>query len=97
MFLEWGKKFDWPDTEAEYAGDTHSCYGLRDQIGVLSDGSVVPCCLDAEGRINLGNIFETPLDEILNSPRAKALKESFEKRKITEELCCHCGYAKMRY
>ena len=97
VFLEWGKKFDWPDTEAEYMGDTHSCYGLRDQIGVLSDGSVVPCCLDAEGRINLGNIFETPLDEILNSPRAKALKESFEKRKITEELCCHCGYAKMRY
>ncbi len=97
VFLEWGQKFDWPDVDAEYAGDTHSCYGLRDQIGVLSDGSVVPCCLDAEGRINLGNIFETDLDEILNSPRAKSLKESFEKRKITEVLCKHCGYAKMRY
>ncbi len=97
IFLEWGQKFDWPDVDAEYAGDTHSCYGLRDQIGVLSDGTVVPCCLDAEGAINLGNIFDTPLDEILNSPRARALKESFEKRKITEELCKHCGYAKMRY
>ncbi len=97
VFLEWGQKFDWPDVDAEYAGDTHSCYGLRDQIGVLSDGSVVPCCLDAEGRINLGNIFETDLDEILNSPRAKSLIESFEKRKITEVLCKHCGYAKMRY
>ena len=97
VFLEWGQKFDWPDIETEYAGDSHSCYGLRDQIGVLSDGTVVPCCLDAEGVINLGNIFETPLNEILNSPRAKVLKESFEKRKITEELCCRCGYAKMRY
>ena len=97
VFLEWGQKFDWPDVEAEYAGNTHSCYGLRDQIGVLSDGTVVPCCLDAEGTINLGNIFETDLDEILNSPRAKSIKDSFEKRKITEELCKHCGYAKMRY
>ncbi len=97
VFLEWGQKFDWPDTEAEYAGENHSCYGLRDQIGVLSDGTVVPCCLDAEGAVNLGNIFETPLEEILNSPRAKALKESFKKRKITEELCKRCGYAKMRY
>ncbi len=97
VFLEWGKKFDWPDVDAEYAGDSHYCYGLRDQIGVLSDGTVVPCCLDAEGAINLGNIFEKPLDEILNSPRAIALKESFEKRKITEELCKRCGYASMRY
>lgn len=97
VFLEWGEKFDWPDIEGEYMGECHSCYGLRDQIGILSDGTVVPCCLDADGAINLGNIFESELDEILNSARAKALKESFEKRKITEELCRRCGYAKMRY
>lgn len=97
VFLEWGHKFEWPDNEADYLGNSHSCYGLRDQVGVLSDGTVVPCCLDAEGAIDLGNIFETPLDEILSSPRARALKESFEKRKITEELCCRCGYANMRY
>ncbi|MBR6514965.1 MAG: SPASM domain-containing protein [Clostridia bacterium] len=97
VFLEWGNKFDWPDSEAEYVGENHSCYGLRDQIGILSDGTIVPCCLDAEGAINLGNIFETDLDEILNSPRAIALKNSFEKRKITEALCQRCGYAKMRY
>lgn len=97
VFLEWGEKFDWPDIDGEYMGDRHSCYGLRDQVGVLSDGTVVPCCLDAEGTINLGNIFKTDLDEILNSPRAVALKKSFETRHITEELCKHCGYAKMRY
>lgn len=97
VFLEWGEKFDWPDIEGEYAGDSHFCYGLRDQIGILSDGTVVPCCLDSEGSVNLGNIFETDLSEILNSERAAALKKSFETKKITEELCCRCGYAEKRF
>ena len=96
VFLEWGEKFDWPDTDTEPVSLSHSCYGLRDQIGVLSDGTVVPCCLDAEGAIALGNLFETPLADILSSPRAAALKKSFEIRRITEPLCQRCGYAKMK-
>jgi len=96
VFLEWGQKFDWPDTEAEFCGDSHSCYGLRDQIGILSDGTVVPCCLDAEGAINLGNVFDKSLNDILQSPRAAALKKSFETKKVTEILCQRCGYAKMK-
>lgn len=97
VFLEWGQKFDWPDIDGEYKGECHFCYGLRDQVGVLCDGTVVPCCLDADGAINLGNIFETDLDDIINSPRARALKRSFETRQVTEELCKRCGYAHTRY
>lgn len=93
VFLEWGDLFEWPDSEAQDFGGKHSCYGLRDQIGVLCDGRVVPCCLDAEGVITLGNIFETDIHTIINSPRAKALKRSFEQRNITEPLCRRCGYA----
>lgn len=96
VFLEWGDKFDWPDEDAEVCSTSHSCYGLRDQVGVLSDGTVVPCCLDAEGAVNLGNIFESSLEEILASPRAVALRRSFETRQITEPLCQRCGYAKMK-
>lgn len=96
VFLEWGEKFDWPDTEAQPVSMSHSCYGLRDQFGVLVDGSVVPCCLDAEGALTLGNLFTTPLEEILNSPRANALKQSFITRQITEPLCQRCGYAAMK-
>ena len=96
VFLEWGDKFDWPDMDAEFCGDSHSCYGLRDQIGILSDGTVVPCCLDADGVINLGNIFTTPLSEILSSERATSLRRSFHTRRITEPLCQRCGYAKMK-
>lgn len=92
VFLEWGERFDWPDTEAELCTDTHSCFGLRDQVGVLCDGTVVPCCLDADGAIPLGNIFTTPLADILSSDRAVRLKKSFETRRITEDLCRRCGY-----
>lgn len=93
VFLEWGEKFLWPDMEEEDFGSGHSCYGLRDQIGVLCDGTVVPCCLDSEGVINLGNIFEQDVEDIVGSPRATALKKSFETRRITEPLCRRCGYA----
>lgn len=96
LFLEWGEKFDWPDEDADEVGGNHSCYGLRDQIGVLSDGSVVPCCLDADGVITLGNIFEESLEDILNKPRACALRRSFENRNITEPLCLRCGFAAQR-
>lgn len=94
VFLEWGELFDWPDKNAEDIGGNHSCYGLRDQIGVLCDGTVVPCCLDAEGTINLGNIFENDLTKILSSERAEKLKKSFQTRNVTEDLCRRCGYAK---
>lgn len=90
--LENAAKFDWPDINAPEA-DTRFCRGLRDQIGVLSDGTVVPCCLDADGEISLGNIFSHELDDILSSPRAKALYEGFSNRRPSEELCRKCGYA----
>ena len=96
LFLEWGEKFDWPDENADEVGGNHSCYGLRDQIGILCDGSVVPCCLDADGVITLGNIFEESLDDILQKPRACALRRSFENRNITEPLCLRCGFAAQR-
>ena len=96
VFLEWGDRFDWPDEDAAEVGDCHSCYGLRDQVGVLSAGRVVPCCLDADGVITLGNIFEEAIEDILAKPRAVALKRSFETRKIKEPLCLRCGFAAKR-
>lgn len=96
LFLEWGEKFDWPDENAEYRGDTNACYGLRNQIGILSDGTVVPCCLDADGAIPLGNLYTEELADILATPRAVRLKRSHENRKIDEPLCQRCGYAAIK-
>ena len=94
VYLEWGEKFDWPDLSAEEGSGGVFCYGLRDQVGVLWDGTVVPCCLDHEGDIPLGNLYEQSLQEILDSPRARALYDGFSRRKASEELCRKCGYAR---
>lgn len=93
LFLEWGNLFEWPSITGKEYGTNHGCYGLRDQIGVLCDGTVVPCCLDADGVINLGNILEKPLSEILNCKRAQRLRQSFFDKEVCEELCRKCGYA----
>ena len=93
IYLEYGDKFDWPDLSAADNGERVFCYGLRDQIGVLCDGTVVPCCLDHEGDIALGNLHKTTMDAILESDRAKAIYEGFQKGKAAEELCRKCGYA----
>jgi len=93
-YLEYGDKFDWPDLAAT-EGDSHVfCYGLRDQLGILCDGTVVPCCLDHEGDLALGNLLTQDMEEILNSPRAKAIYEGFTNRQAPEELCRKCGYAR---
>ncbi|MEG0579955.1 MAG: SPASM domain-containing protein, partial [Niameybacter sp.] len=94
VYLNMAEKFDWPDIDK--ADDTGQmfCYGLRDQLGILVDGTVVPCCLDSEGNIPLGNIYETSLEEILKSPRATRIYEGFSNRQAVEELCKRCGYAK---
>ena len=94
LHLEYGDRFDWPDMSVDSMGDEVFCYGLGDHFGILCDGSVIPCCLDHEGDITLGNIFDTPIDEILSSPRAEAIREGFSKKCAAEELCKKCGYAR---
>ena len=92
LHLEYGDRFDWPDMQADNMGDCLFCYGLRDHFGILCDGSVIPCCLDREGDITLGNIFDTPIRDILSSDRAEAILRGFDNRIATEELCQKCGY-----
>jgi radical SAM protein with 4Fe4S-binding SPASM domain len=97
IFLEYGEKFEWPDPESVEVFDEDAdcfCHGLRDQMGILCDGTVVPCCLDSEGTVKLGNIFENTLEEILASPKAVTFYNSFTKRKSPSALCSNCGYAK---
>lgn len=94
VYLEYGEKFDWPDLDAQEGSAELFCYGLRDQIGILCDGTVVPCCLDHEGDIPLGNLLRQSMEEILSSPRAQALYDGFSRREAVEPLCRRCGYAR---
>lgn len=93
IFIEFGERFEWPDSNAEIKGDKFFCYGLKDQFGILADGTVVPCCLDSDGVISLGNIFSDDIADILSSERATAIVEGFRCGKATEDLCKRCGYA----
>ena len=97
VYLEVASKFDWPDLSAADGGESCFCYGLRDQLGVLCDGTVVPCCLDHEGDIPLGNLLTQELSDILASDRAKAIYDGFSAGKATEELCRRCGYAHQKF
>jgi len=92
VYISMGEKFKWPSLKIEELGERAFCYGLRDQIGVLVDGTIVPCCLDSDGSIPLGNIFNNTLEEILNSKRAKDIYDGFSGRKAIEELCKRCGF-----
>lgn len=96
IFLEWAEQFEWPDPslcECDIKTPIF-CYGVREQIGILVDGTVVPCCLDSDGSIPLGNIFSSSLDEILTSERAMAMYDGFTRRQGVEALCRKCGYAR---
>ncbi|KPU45290.1 S-adenosyl-L-methionine-dependent 2-deoxy-scyllo-inosamine dehydrogenase [Oxobacter pfennigii] len=94
VILSKASRFDWPDMESENTGDSGFCYGLRNQFGILVDGTVVPCCLDSKGSINLGNIYKTEMADIINSGRALNIYNGFSKRKVVEDLCKRCGYRK---
>lgn len=97
VYLNMAEKFEWPDHTKDMIHEEVFCYGLRDQIGILVDGTVVPCCLDNEGHINLGNIFTQPLSEILASKRSQRIYDGFSQRKAVEHLCKTCHYAQRNH
>lgn len=94
VYLHFDSRFEWPSLNAPFQGDNGKCHGLKGHIGIHADGTVVPCCLDMEATIKLGNCFEDSVPEILNSPRAKAMRDGFSKGILVEDLCKHCSYIK---
>ena len=93
VYLEWGERFTWPDKDAPIQSDQVYCYGLKDHFGILCDGTVVPCCLDSDGVIALGNVFSQPLANILSSDRAQRIAAGFAAHTAYEDLCRRCPYA----
>lgn len=94
VFLNQDYEFQWPALDNEEDFSKGFCYGLRSQIAILVDGTVVPCCLDGEGILNLGNIHKTLFSEIVEGERANKIYEGFSKKEVHEELCRKCGYRK---
>ena len=94
IFINQDKEFEWPDINKKTIIEKGRCLALKEQIGILVDGTVVPCCLDNNGDIPLGNIFEETLEDILNKSESKTIKKNFENGIITCNLCKTCGFLK---
>ena len=92
IFLSFDHEFQWPSLDAPDLGVRGSCLGLKSHLAILWDGTVVPCCLDGDGILALGNIFRQPLEEILQSPKSRRIAEGFQKHTAAEALCRRCGY-----
>lgn len=92
LYVKQFREFIWPDINNDYYSDCGSCYGTRDHLGILSDGTIVPCCLDTKGIINLGNINTDNIMDVLSSDRVIRMSDGFKNHKKCEELCKHCSF-----
>lgn len=96
IFINPFHEFIWPDVNNDYYSKTGTCYALKDHIGILSDGTIIPCCLDTKGIIKLGNIFKDELNSVLNTPRVKNMMRHFQENEKCEELCRHCNFLNIK-
>lgn len=92
LFINSDLEFKWPNLNDDFENEDGFCYGLRNQIAILSNGTVVPCCLDGEGVINLGNIFKESFNDILNSKRVNNIYNGFSNHKAVEIFCKKCQF-----
>lgn len=92
VFLNQDIEFIWPSIDGKIISEDGKCWGLRNQVAILVNGDVVPCCLDQEGDIKLGNIFEKNFYDIINSKLSKSIIEGFENNKLVHKLCKSCGF-----
>jgi MoaA/NifB/PqqE/SkfB family radical SAM enzyme len=92
LYLHFDSRFEWPSLAAPRQSDAGTCRALSSHLGILSDGTVVPCCLDKEGVTPLGDARRQTLGEILAGERAQRMARGFKEGRLVEELCRHCTF-----
>jgi len=93
LYVHFDTEFIWPDLKQSIRSEAGTCYGLRKQLAIHANGDVVPCCLDKESVLRLGNLNNQSLTDILKSPRATNIRSGFERGELVEDLCRRCQYA----
>jgi radical SAM protein with 4Fe4S-binding SPASM domain len=97
IFLNFDNEFEWPNLESKSKESFEGfCHALTDHIAILSDGTVTACCLDGTGRINFGNIFESSIDDIINSKLFIDMKANFQNGKRIHPLCKKCNFISIK-
>ena len=77
IFFNFDEYFNWPNLNNEFVSNKGFCYGLDSHFGILSSGIVVPCCLDKDGIINLGNTNTTPIKRYSKLKKSKRYTKWF--------------------
>ena len=91
VLLHFDTYFEWP-TLCSSESSEGTCLGLSSHFGILSNGVVVPCCLDKDGVMALGDLHVNTLKQILKTPKTHAIIEGFKHHKAVEALCQKCTY-----
>jgi radical SAM protein with 4Fe4S-binding SPASM domain len=94
VYLEWGELFDWPTTDGslpDYGPRSH-CFAMKDHVAVLCDGRVLPCCIDCDGVMPLGNLNDKSLSDILTDAPAQDFLRSLTANHLNYPLCRHCNF-----
>ncbi len=91
IFFSIDQPFEWEGNEND---DTGNCYGLKTMCAILVDGTVTACCIDYDGKINLGNIFKTPFEQIVTSEKFVTIKQALLQNKFICDTCKKCNYKK---
>lgn len=84
--------FTWPSLQHPFVSTKGRCLGLKQMCAILSDGTVVPCCLDSKGDIPLGNLFQEDFAAILQKERTTRMLTDLHNQHMREALCQHCSY-----
>lgn len=92
IFWSYDTEFEWPSLENDNLGNVGKCLGTKSHIAILSNGDVVPCCLDGNGIMKLGNVFIDEMESIIKGKRFNDIKNGFNENKLVEELCQKCKY-----
>ena len=92
LYINVQSPFEWPVLNGTYCNERGFCQGLRSHIAILSDGTVVPCCLDGNAIMKLGNIFSSHLPDILSNERSQAIIKGWHAKMAVEPLCKHCSF-----
>ena len=94
LYLNLDSRFEWPSLAAPFRSETGFCHGLSNHFGIHADGAVVPCCLDKEAVLKLGDVENQPIIDILAGQRATRIAQGFEQGKCVEDLCQRCDFIK---
>lgn len=66
------------------------CEGLKTHMGILSNGDMVFCCTDFDGKTSFGNIKETSIVKALAQKKVQDAIQGFKKLLVKEPYCQRC-------